>query len=93
MKGNGPVAPWRGGDAAGAAPLELRSWSRHTSRDMGNVTTSNLHSPIDAVITPLRFHHMIVLIERCLGLEPLDVSSITSNISKVNVQRHKLSTL
>ena len=90
MKGNGPVAPWRLVNAA--VLLHLRSWSRHTSRDMGNVTTSNLHSPVRAVITHLRFHHMILQTERCLGLEPLDVSSIASNISKVNVHRHNLST-
>ena len=47
---------------------------------------------IRTVITPLRFHHMRLQTERCLGLESLDVNSITSNIAKVNVQRHKLST-
>jgi hypothetical protein len=41
--------------------------------------TSNLRAPMRAVIT-------------ALGLEPLDVNSITSNIAKVNVRRHKLST-
>ena len=53
---------------------------------------NNLRSSMRTVITPLRFHHMRLQTERCLGLEPLDVSSIASNISKVNVHRHNLST-